>query len=264
MPASPDEWIDAVVERHTRAFTASEFLKAVRALSVRYVERRRELAARSVLDSAGKRAAFAGFFAPLHYLTVRRVLEAIAGADAPVDQVLDLGCGTGVAAAAWSHDAGGHRPDVLGVDRAAWALEEARWNWHMLGLRARTRRQSLIDALVAAPTQPQTRRALVFAWSVNELPDAERARVLPKAIEAHERGARVLVLEPLARSAAPWWGEWAAPIVAAGGRVDEWKFPVTLPARLADLDHAAGFRRDHLSARSIWLPGVGTERTGRT
>lgn len=260
VPLLPDQWLDAVVERHTRAFTRAEFLKAVRALSARYVERRSELSSRSALDSAGKRAAFAGFFAPLHYLTVRRVVAAIEGATAPLSDVLDLGCGTGVAAAAWIHEVAiPSLPATIGVDLAAWALDEARWNWQSLGLPSRTRRQSLVDALATALSDQRkrdARGAIVLAWSVNELAHDERVRVLPLVLDAHRRGRRVLVIEPLAHSAAPWWNDWVAPVLAAGGRADEWKFTVALPPGLAELDQAAGFRRDHLSARSIWLPGA--------
>jgi hypothetical protein len=75
---SPADWIDTLQTRHRAALTSSEFLKAVRALSARYVERRSTLRDRSPLDSAGKRAAFAAFYAPLHFLTAREIVRAIA------------------------------------------------------------------------------------------------------------------------------------------------------------------------------------------
>src|SRR5207247_822586 len=59
-----DQWLEALGARHRSSFTSSEFLKALRALSARYVERRGALPARSPLDTAGKRAAFAAFYAP--------------------------------------------------------------------------------------------------------------------------------------------------------------------------------------------------------
>ncbi len=100
--------------------TRSEFLKAIRALSARYVERRGVLADRSPIDSAGKRAAFAGFYAPLHFLTVRAVV-ASPGRPAAGNHI-DRGCrlrhgrgrrglGAGVRGAAGHH---GHRSQRLG------------------------------------------------------------------------------------------------------------------------------------------------------
>jgi SAM-dependent methyltransferase len=258
-PLSPEQWLDAAIARHTQSFSASEFLKAVRALSARYVEQRADLPSRSPLDSPGKRAAFAGFVAPLHYLTVRRVLAAIGAAHSPVERVLDLGCGTGVAAAAWQAETGGSSL-LIGVDQAGWALDEAKWNWRMQGYRHTARRQSLLDA--ASFSGPRrhadalARTAIVLAWSVNEIAAADRATLLQCLFEAHTRGAKVLVLEPLARTAVPWWDDWAAHVEAKGGRVDTWKFAADLPDRLAQLDRAAGFRREHLSARSLWLPGA--------
>ena len=50
------DWLGALVARHTSTLSRAEFLKAVRALSARYVERRQELPRRSPVDSAGKRA----------------------------------------------------------------------------------------------------------------------------------------------------------------------------------------------------------------
>lgn len=255
---APDAWLDAVIDRHTASFSTGEFLKAVRALSARYVERRAELPARSPLDSAGKRAAFAGFFALLHYTTLRQVIAGLA-ADTPVvgvHHVLDLGCGTGVAAAAWVHAiAAPHAVRVEGIDHDSWVLNEARWNWGMIGIDGRTRRASLVGTL-AAPARAATDPGVaILAWSANELTTEARARVLGGLRDWHARGGRVLVVEPLARIAAPWWDEWAATLITTpGARADEWKFPAALPPRLAALDEAAGFRRDVLSARTIWLP----------
>ena len=54
-----------------------EFLRAARALSARYVETRRTLPDRSPLDSAGKRAAFALLFGPIHFAAVAGVVDAL-------------------------------------------------------------------------------------------------------------------------------------------------------------------------------------------
>jgi len=79
-------WLTALQDRHRSSLTSAEFLKALRALSARYVERRSQLRDRSPLDSAGKRAAFAAFYAPLHFVTTQAVLRALAvarGGEAP-------------------------------------------------------------------------------------------------------------------------------------------------------------------------------------
>src|SRR5687768_14286834 len=93
-------WVDAVVARHTQNLTTPEFLKAVRALSVRYVERRDELPQRTPTDSAGKRAAFAGFFAPMHLVTTLAIAGQLDLSTAGFTEIVDLGCGTGVCGAA--------------------------------------------------------------------------------------------------------------------------------------------------------------------
>jgi hypothetical protein len=98
--------------------------------------------------------------------------------------------------------------------------------------------------------------AVTLAWSVNELADGERKRLLAHVIASVRRGASVLVLEPLARSAVPWWEEWADAFAGAGGRADEWKFAMTLPEKLVALDEAAGFRREALGVRTLWVPAL--------
>ncbi|HWB30452.1 MAG TPA: class I SAM-dependent methyltransferase [Vicinamibacterales bacterium] len=259
MPADVDAWIDALVDRHTRALTRPELLKAIRALSARYVERRGDLPRRSPIDSAGKRAAFAAFYAPLHFVTARAIVRALAPSLPRVDRLVDLGCGTGVTSAAWAMTRD-PAPAIEGVDRDAWSLAEAAWNWRTLGLRGRTRRADMLDVLRThearsrAARRAEAAEAILLGWSVNELAPPARAALFASLRAAAIDGATVLVIEPLARAAAPWWDDWAGPIVAAGGRADEWKLRVDLPARLHELDEAAGFRREHLGARTLLFP----------
>jgi hypothetical protein len=96
---------------------------------------------------------------------------------------------------------------------------------------------------------------------LNEVPPEVRNRVLEQLLDAADRGARVLVLEPIARSVAPWWDDAASRAAAAGGRADEWRFSVQLPPLLQTLDRAAGLDHRELTVRSIWLPGR-TARSG--
>lgn len=228
-----------------------EFTKALRALSARYVERRHELPERSALDSAGKRSAFAAFYAPLHYLTIREIVLALPAAARQVTTVHDLGCGTGVGAAAWALQCP-RRPLISGVDLNAWALEEAKWNWQTLGLGGRAHRGDMVGAATSAPAGSPRTSAMLFAWSINELPQDARARLLTTLSSARDRRP-ILIVEPLAKGAAPWWREWTSALTPLGAQVDEWKFRVDLPPMLKELSQRAGFQRDYLGARSIWL-----------
>jgi SAM-dependent methyltransferase len=243
-----DDWLWALQARHRSALTTSEFLKAVRALSARYVECRAELPGRSPLDSAGKRAAFAAFYAPLHFLTTRQIVRALQ--PARVTAILDLGCGTGVASAAWALEQL-PRPRLVGIDTHAWALDEARRTWRELGLRGEARRDDICRALERWRRAPPP--AIVAGWSVNELSSAKRDALLPQLLSAGRSAAQVLVIEPVAGGATPWWDEWEAAFRAEGGRADRWKFDFELPPSLRTLDEAAGFRREGLSAKSLSL-----------
>ena len=67
-------WIAALDERHLADLTLPEVGRALRALSSCYVERRSRLAEGAALAGAGKRAAFALFYAPLHYQATAHIV----------------------------------------------------------------------------------------------------------------------------------------------------------------------------------------------
>ncbi len=199
-----EEWVAALQQRHRAALSSAEFLKAIRALSVRYVERRGSLGARSPLDSAGKRAAFAAYYALLHFFTTTEIIRALsapscapssapscAPSTAPSSApsfIYDLGCGTGVASAAWALSQP-TRPELVGVDVHPWALTETAWNWRQLGLRGRVRRENLL-AVCQRLHDRRPRRfdstGVVLGWSVNEVPEEQRVRLLPLLLESRQ------------------------------------------------------------------------------
>jgi hypothetical protein len=210
----------------------------------------------SPLDSQAKRAAFALFYGPLHFLTVRQIVRAVGAGDRPFETLIDLGCGTGVVSAAWALES--DRPPLLhGVDALGWAVEEAAWTWRTLGLAGRARRGDLVRAAAQVASSARggslDRTGVIAGWSLNELSDADRTRLLPICRTLRAEGARVLLVEPIARRATPWWSQWADAITADGGRNDEWAFDAEVPAPIAALSQEAGFRRDRLTARSLWL-----------
>jgi hypothetical protein len=256
-----DRWIGALIERHTRELTRQELLRAIRALSTRYVERRHAGWRGGTLDSAGKRAAFAGFFAPLHLLITAAVLDRLGRAERGVDELLDLGCGTGVASAAWALSLTDAPPSVVGVDLNPWVLGEARWNWRALGVHGRVRRGDLVAAAEAlsqtTPPHLRNRRlGVVLGWSVNELTHSDRRRLLDALLRLLSRARQrvsLLIVEPIARTVSPWWDDWTAALAAIGATDFEIEECRRLPAPLAALDQEAGFDRTSLKARALWL-----------
>ncbi len=240
-------WLASLEERHRAQLTFQEVRRALQALSSLYVERRNKIGRGAALDGAGKRAAFALYYGPLHFLLVRNLVRALGAASAPLARLVDLGCGTGVAGAAWAVEAGG-RAFVECVDANAWAVAEARWTLGRCGLRGHVSRRDLLGTPL-----PAGAAGVVAAFTVNELTDPQREELLPRLLAVGGTGARVLVVEPLARGVAPWWPEWSRAFVAAGGRQDEWRFKERLPESVAQLAHAAGLSPGELTGRTLYL-----------
>ena len=241
------KWLESLEARHLANFRIAEVTRALRALSSAYVQRRQTLAGGAALNSAGKRAAFALFYGPLHLLTIGQIIRSLDAADPAPSEVLDLGCGTGVGGAAWALCAGG-APRVTGIDRHPWAADESRWTYRQLALRGQARAG---DLKRLPPTKSST--AVVAAYVLNELDKERRSSLEMELLDAATRGTRVLIVEPIARSLTPWWDETTSRVRALGGREDEWRFPVELPPLLRTLDKAAGLNNQELTAKSLYL-----------
>lgn len=241
-----ERWLAALEARHFSDLTFQEVARALRALSSTYVERRERIREGAALAGAGKRAAFAVFYGPLHYLLVREIVHAIGARGlSRADSLIDLGCGTGAAGAAWA-EACVQPPQVVGIDIHPWALTEAAWTYREFGLRAKT-----VRADVAKAKLPEPPASILAAFTVNELSDEGRASLLPRLLERAARGDRVLIVEPLARLS--WWSLWEREFVASGGRADQWRFPGDLPPLVGKLDRAAGLKHSQVTGRSLFI-----------
>lgn len=245
-----DPWLAALEQRHLANLTRSELTRSLRALSSCYVERREKLAGGAALEGAGKRAAFALFYGPLHFLTIDAVVRALGANMSPLHTIHDLGCGTGVGGAAWAL-ACTTPPAVLGIDRSAWAVAEANWTYKEFGLRGRARTGDVVRdfQIPKFPNSP-----ILLAYTVNELPDASRAPLLERLAASLRGRASLLIVEPIARRDKEWWPEWEARLGAEGARADEWRFPSTLPPTLRQFAKGAGLDPRGLTARTIYKP----------
>jgi SAM-dependent methyltransferase len=257
--ARVERWLDDGVALHAGSLTDRELRTGVQALSGLYVEGRARgrLAARS-LSGAAKRAAFATYYAALHFLTIRAVIQCLHddprfGSTWPgaVRRVLDLGCGTGAAGAAAALETArdGVAPLVLGVDVSGWALSDARRTWKAFGLRGRALRK----ALPAGAGRPADAGLAVAGWSVNELDDDARNTLLAWARDHVSRGGALLVVEPLAGSAVPWWSEWRDLLETVGCVDGSVKADAPRLEFVERLDRASGLDHSRLGAR--WLAG---------
>jgi ubiquinone/menaquinone biosynthesis C-methylase UbiE len=247
-------FLQALEQRHLADLRFSEVTRALRALSSAYVERRETaLADHKALDGAGKRAAFALYYGPIHFLLVQHIVREL-GVIPDRGTVVDLGCGTGVAGAAvaTAGSAGAEAPAlrVLGIDTHPWTLDEARFTYKTFGLRFDVRRGH------AARTRfPSDTSFVVAAFVVNELHDADRRVLLQefirlKADTTRADTTRILVIEPISNRISPWWQEW---VDALGAQAHEWKIRVDAPPIVKKLSKAAGLRPEVLTARSLMV-----------
>ena len=238
-------WLGALEKRHLANLRPSEVSRALRSLSSYYVERRAKLAQGAALNTAGKRAAFALFYGPLHFLVTREIVTAIERARY-VAQLLDLGCGSGAAGAAWALTSG--RCTINGIDKHPWAIDEANWTYRQCGLTGYAGQGDV----ARAPIRGRKGHGILAAYSVNELDDETRSSLLDRLMEAKENGSHVLVIEPIAKRAITWWAEWDERFRHAGGRGDDWRFRIQMPERQRLLGRAAGLDPKELTARSLW------------
>ena len=241
-------FIDALEQRHLADLRFSEVTRALRALSSTYVERRETALARNkALDGAGKRAAFALFYGPLHFLLIAHIAREI-GIELSPGVIVDLGCGTGVGGAALA--ACGSRLSALGIDAHPWALDEARFTYTMFGVKSDVRRGHAANTRL-----PQDTSIVVAAFVVNELNDADRGRLLTTLTGPQAQGTRhrVLIVEPISQRVSPWWDQWAGAFTAIGGRSDTWKARIDAPPLVKKLAKASGLRPELLTARSLFL-----------
>jgi hypothetical protein len=172
----------------------------------------------------------------------------------PVAALVDLGCGTGAAGAAWATcqvDAAAVGPHVIGVDRNAWALTEAADTYRTFGIDARVRRGDA-SALIDLPPRSHP-AAWLAAFTINELTDADREALLPRLLARAREGDAVLIVEPIGRVVGRWWTVWRSEFERAGGRADEWRFPIDRPSMVAKLDAAAGLDHREITGRSLWI-----------
>jgi len=238
-------WLEALERRHLSSLSFQEVRRSVQALSAIYVEQRGRIDSGAVLSGAGKRAAFAMFYAPLHFLVVREIVKALGAHQQMPKTLLDFGSGTGSAGAAWAMECD-PRPNLVGVDRNGWALQECKWTYQTLGLRGTTR------AMDVRTMTPPPNSAIIAAFTINELDAEAQNRLLPQFLKSAARGSPVLIVEPIARRLTNWWDGWAEAFVSAGGRADEWRFRIDLPERLKLMDRAAGLDHSELTARSLF------------
>jgi ubiquinone/menaquinone biosynthesis C-methylase UbiE len=176
---------------------------------------------------------------------VRHVVREL-GATTGAPALVDLGCGTGAAGAAWAA-ACATPPYVTGIDRNRWVLAEASRTYREFGLQARLR-----QADISAVKLPTGSPMVLAAFALNELPDDARDALLRRLLERVTAGDQVLIVEPLAGPATRWWRRWRERFETAGGRSDEWRFPVELPEIVAKLDRAAGLNHREITGRTFY------------
>jgi hypothetical protein len=254
-----EKYLADLEARHLADLRFSDVTRALRALSSAYVERRESaLADHKALDGAGKRAAFAMYYGPLHFLLIDHIVREL-GVTCDPGVVVDLGCGTGVAGAATALRASVLRASVdhdhlrvLGTDTHPWALDEARFTYRAFGLKFDVRR-----AHAATTRFPSDTSVIVAAFVVNELNESDRAQLLRQLVTGSRLPApgsrHVLIVEPISQRISPWWDQWAAEFAKMGGRADVWKARVEIPPLVKKLAKAAGLRPEMLTARSLFV-----------
>ena len=135
----------------------------------------------------------------------------------------------------------------------AWVVDEANRTYKQLRIdgRASQRDIAALDRYRDPRINPHF--GILAAYAANELTPSGRESLLAWLLASRDRGARILVVEPIARRALPWWSDWKEVFAKRGGRADEWRFPAELPPTQRALARAAGLDPRELTARSLFL-----------
>jgi hypothetical protein len=238
-----EQFVDAVSKRYLQELQFAEIRRAVQALSQWYVQKRADLTPDKVFTGRGKRAAFAAYYAPLHYLLVRMIVEQL---QTPAfKSLVELGCGTGLAGCAWIERSKA-AAKITGYDIHPAAIAEAEWTYKTLGIYGRAQQRDMLQISFAGHD------AILAAFCINELSDSAREKLLAALLKTQ---AQILIVEPIAKSTAPWWSIWEAAFLNAGGRSDTWRFRPILPEFLAKMDKAAKLDHREIKGRSLYLKG---------
>ncbi len=257
MDRTTEAWLEALERRHLADFTMSEVARALRALSSCYVERRGKLADGGALSSAGKRAAFALFYGPQHFLRRAEDRGLAAGGRLSRKRARQLGRSR-------VRDWGGRRG--LGTSgrrclRFGASIVTPGRSRRPAGPTASSSCAGAPHAETSAGLTSRRRvtkakaalrhRAVLAAYAVNELAPAGRAALLSSLLDAH---AQALASSSSSRSrGARCRGgpSGRRRSERAGGRADEWRFPADLPPATRHLARAAGLDPRELTARSL-------------
>ena len=250
-----DQWLRNRTAAAEQELTFRQIRQGVQAVQKDYLSRTRGQALpNKPLEGRAKRAAFATFYAAIHFRTVQGWLEAHPfDSHSGLKRIFDLGCGTGAVGSAIALGLQPH-PEVKGLDRSAWAVAEARETYRAFGLQGTAKRITLPGGL---PRGVQG-ELMVAGWSINELDDAARSRLLPAIGAALDRGAGLLIFEPISERISPWWPSWQSTLSQWGTEESKIKIQWERPDWIARMDKAA--RMDHriLSARVLSRkPGMG-------
>ena len=239
-------WIDSIFDRWLGELTHKEIARALKVLTYDYVQRRDRLRGKA-LSGRGKQAAFALYYGVRHFVIVRETLIALKIPEDVPKQIVDLGCGTGVAGAAWSLHCGGEQT-ILGVEFDPNILREAEFTYKYLKLRGHP-----IHCHLSKYRWPEPSICVIASFILNELNERDREHLWHNLKKQVKGGSRVLILEPLATRITPWWRDWIERVKTIGGRADEWHFDVELPERVHLLGKSAGLRPNRLGARVLWI-----------
>ncbi len=209
----------------------------------------------------GKKAAFATYYGPLHFLTVYPVVaDWLKNCPNPPERILDLGCGTGACGAAIALALQHTFPDlappeVSCLDQSPWALGEAKKTYRAFGLEAKTKKGTLPRDF------PRTRKAdcIVLGWAVNELSRESNTVLLSKLASALQEPLTIFIFEPLSSKLSPWWDSWASRLSPAGVISKIFKTEQERPKWIEKLDHASGLDHRILGARVLHSAGQKVE-----
>lgn len=239
--------LEAIHNESRAGLTRRAWHQAIQAASRNYTSQRQRLS-QSVAPSPAIQLAQHGYYGVMHALIVQAIAAYFHIQQWPFQRLIDIGCNTGVAGLTLC----AQLPTItsyIGLEPQRWAAKKAKQFQLACAIPGK------IFSGTGLTWQPQKGDLILLSFVLNEMTESQRKVLHSKLLHHLEKGAGILIIEPIARHITPWWDSWLQSFLpwsySQANLQKAW--PVQTPQMWFESHHGAGFHHQRWKARSLWI-----------